>query len=87
MPQAWLHSDSLLELARNRVAERRILAAAVVEAVDVLANYFTHLGRRLVGSELVFMDLLCTRHLAYRCALQYRKLSPAVIQVSLFGMQ
>ena len=34
-----------------------------------------------------FIALLCTRHLEYRCAIQYRRLSPEVIQNSLLNMQ
>ena len=36
---------------------------------------------------IAFIALLCVRHLEYRCALQYRPLSPESIQNSLLGMQ
>lgn len=36
---------------------------------------------------IAFMALMCVRHLEYRCALQYRRLSPEAIRNSLVHMQ
>ena len=56
---------------------------------DLQVRPIFHWTERRIRAHIAinFMALLCVRHLEYRCALQYKRLSPEVIRDSLVNME